>query len=148
MFKPTRILVPKDMSEFSLKALRHAFDIAKEFNAEVFLLHVIQNPVKQCIADFCIDDEAFSRVQKQMYESARLEILKQLTIFPYINLDKITTNVRIGLPYDEILIEVEERAIDLIVIDPLESKGLEKYLIGSVAHHMLIGAKCSVLLVK
>ncbi|RQW82968.1 MAG: universal stress protein [Geobacter sp.] len=148
MFKPTRILVPKDMTDFSLKALRHAFDIAKEFNAEVFLLHVIQNPVKQCIADFCIDDEEFSRVQKQMYESARLEILKQLTIFPYINMDKITTNVRIGLPYDEILIEVEERAIDLIVIDPIESKGLEKYLIGSVAHHKLLEAKCSVLLVK
>ena len=148
MFKPTRILVPKDMSEFSLKALRHAFDIAKEFNSEVFLLHVIQNPVKQCIADFCIDDEAFSRVQKQMFESARLEILKQLTIFPYINMDKITTNIRIGLPYDEILTEVEEREIDLIVIDPLVSKGLEKFQIGSAAHHMLLGAKCSVLLVK
>jgi len=148
MFKPTRILVPKDMPEYSLKALRHAFDIAKEFNSEVFLLHVIQNPVKQCIADFCLENEVFSRLQAQMFESARLEVLKQLAIFPYINMDKITTNVRTGLPYDEILKEVEEREINLIVIDPLESKGLEKYLIGSVAHHMLLGAKCSVLQVK
>ena len=148
MFKPTRILVPKDMPEYSLKALRHAFDIAKEFDSEVFLLHVIQNPVKQCIADFCLDNEEFSRIQIQMFESARLEILKQLAIFPYIKLDKITTNVRTGLPYDEILKEVEEREINLIVIDSLESKGLEKYLIGSVAHHMLLGAKCSVLQVK
>ncbi|MRR06316.1 MAG: universal stress protein [Deltaproteobacteria bacterium] len=148
MFKPTRILVPTSMSENSLKTLRLAFDIAKEFNSEVFLLHVIQNPVKQCIADFCLDEESFSLLQKQMYESALLEVRNQLAIFPFMDQDKITTDIKTGPPYDEIFKEVEERKIDLIVIDSLGSSGQEKSRIGEVAHHMLLGAKCSVFLVK
>jgi nucleotide-binding universal stress UspA family protein len=148
MFKPTRILVPIEMPEYSHKALRHAFDIAKEFNSEVFLLHVIQHPVKQCIGDYCFDEKLFSRLQAEMYESARLEIRRQLAIFPYIDPDKVTTNVRTGSPYDEILKEAEEREIDLIVIDSLGSTGFAKHLIGDDARHVLLGAKCSVLFAK
>ena len=148
MFNPTRILVPTDMSEYSDKAIRRAFDIAKKFNSEVFLLHVIQDAVKQCIAEYCIDEELFSRLQTQMYEAARFEIRKQLEKFPYIDPDKVTTDVKTGPPYDEILKEAEERKIDLIVIACLGTTGLAKYLIGNVARHLLIGAKCSVLLVK
>lgn len=148
MFKPTRILVPTSMSENSLKTLRLAFDIAKEFNSEVFLLHVIQNPVKQCIADFCLDEVSFGQLERKMYESALAEIRNQLAIFPFINMDKITTDIKTGPPYEEIFKEVEERDIDLIIIDSLGSTGLEKYRMGDVAHHMLLGAKCSVFLVK
>lgn len=148
MFKPNRILVPTSMSENYLKTLRLAFDIAKEFNSEIFLLHVIQNPVKQCVADFCLDVESFSQLQRQMHESARVEIQNKLAIFPFINLDKITTDIKTGPPYEEIFKEVEERDIDLIVIDSLGSSGLEKYRTGNVAHQMLLGAKCSVFLVK
>jgi len=148
MFKPTRILVPTSMSENFLKTLRLAFDIAKEFNSEIFLLHVIQNPVKQCVADFCLDEESFSQLQRQMYESALVKIRNLLAIFPFINLDKITTDIKTGPAYDEICKEVKEREIDLIVIDSLGSTGLEKSRIGEVARQMLLGAKCSVFLVK
>jgi nucleotide-binding universal stress UspA family protein len=148
MFQPTRILVPIDIWEYSHKALRQAFDIAKKFDSEVFLLHVIQHPVKQCIGDFCLDDKLFSRLQAEMYESTRLEIQRQLAIFPYIDPDTVTTNIRTGPPYNEILKEAEEREIDLIVIDSLGSTALAKYLIGDDARHVLLEAKCSVLLVK
>jgi hypothetical protein len=55
MFRPTRILVPTDMSKHSDRAICQAFDIAGQFGSEVFLLHVIQNPVQQCTVDFCMD---------------------------------------------------------------------------------------------
>lgn len=148
MFKPSRILVPTDMSEHSDKAIRQAFDIAKQFDAEVFLLHVIQDPVQQCTADFCLNEELFNQLQAQMCESVRLGIRKQLEKFPYIDADKVTTDVKTGTPYNEILKEADEREIDLIVIASLGSSGLAKYLIGSVARHVLLGAKCSVLLTK
>jgi nucleotide-binding universal stress UspA family protein len=148
MFKPSRILVPTDMSEHSDKAIRHAFDIARQFDSEVFLLHVIQDPVQQCTADFCLDEELFNKLQTQMCESVRSAILKQLEKFPYMDPDKVTTDIKIGTPYAQILKEAEERGVDLIVISSLGSSGLAKYLIGSVSRHVLLGAKCPVLLTK
>jgi nucleotide-binding universal stress UspA family protein len=91
---------------------------------------------------------SFGQLERKMYESALAEIRNQLAIFPFINMDKITTDIKTGPPYEEIFKEVEERDIDLIIIDSLGSKGLEKYRMGDVAHHMLLGAKCSVFLVK
>jgi universal stress protein A len=148
MFKPYRILVPTDMSEHSDKAIRNAFDIAKQYNAEVFLLHVIQEPVQQCTIDYCISEELLSQLQEQMLESVRKGMRTQLAKFPSIDPALITTDVKIGIPYQAILKEAEERDIDLIVIASLGSSGLAKYLMGSVARHVLLGAKCSVLLTK
>jgi universal stress protein A len=148
MFKPYRILVPTDMSEHSDKAIRNAFDVAKQYNSKVYLLHVVQNPVQQCTIDYCISEDLWSQLQEQMFESVRKGMRTQLAKFPSIDPAAITTDVKIGIPYQAILKEAEERDIDLIVISSLGSSGLAKYLLGSVARHVLLGAKCSVLLTK
>lgn len=148
MFKPNRLLVPTDRSDPSYKAMRIAFDIARQYNSEVFLLHVIQDPVRQCAIDFCIAQELFVKLQEQMIESVREEMMSLLERFPSIDPDAITTDVKIGVPYQEILKEADEREIDLIVISSLGSSGLAKYLVGSVARHVLFEAKCAVLLTR
>jgi nucleotide-binding universal stress UspA family protein len=148
MFKPERILVPTDMSDHADKAIRRALDIAKLFDSEVFLLHVIHEPVQQCTVDYCISIELLNQLQAGMLESARKGMRDQLVKFPFFDPDQVKMDIRTGIPYDEILKEADEREIDLIVISSLGSTGLAKYLMGSVARHVLLGAKCSVLLVK
>ena len=59
-----------------------------------------------------------------------------------------SSDVRRGVPYEEILKEAEEKGVDLIVIASLGRTGLAKYLIGSVARNVLKRAKCPVLLTK
>ncbi len=148
MFKPSRILVPTDLSEHSFKAIRQAVDIAQQHNAEVFLLHVIRDPVQECSFEYCISTELANKLQAEMNESIRKGIKQQLANLPSIDPDKFTTDIKTGNPYEEILKEAEEREIDLIVIPPLGSTGLAKFMIGSVARHVLLGAKCPVLLTK
>ena len=148
MFKPSRILVPTDMSDHSFRAIRQAFDIAKQYNSEVFLLHVIRDPIQECSFDYCISRDLVNQLQVEMNESIRKGIKQQLANLPSIDADKITTDVRIGNPYEEILKDAEERDIDLIVIASLGSTGLAKFMIGSVARHVLLGSKCPVLLTK
>lgn len=58
------------------------------------------------------------------------------------------TNVRKGVPSEEILKEGKEKGIDLIVIASLGRSGIAKYLIGNVARNVLKGSKCPVLLTK
>lgn len=148
MFKPSRILVPTDMSDHSDLAVRQAFDIAKLYDAEVFVLHVIADPVQICTVDYCISQELFERCLNAMLESARNGILGQLVKFVSMGVSSVTTDVKTGVPHDEILKAAEEKGIDLIVIGSLGSTGLAKYLMGSVARHVLMGANCPVLLVK
>ena len=52
MLKPTRILVPTDFSEYSDRALSQALDIAKEYYAKLYLLHVLHDTLDYTGLDF------------------------------------------------------------------------------------------------
>ena len=148
MLKPTRILVPTDYSEYSSKALRQAIDIAKEYNAKVYLLHVIAEHAIQTIDEYSIGIEVVQEIEAQILAKARENMEKQLAKFSEDKDVEIIADIRIGVPYDEILKEEEEKKIDLIVIASLGKTGISKYLIGSVARNVLKGAKRPVLLTK
>ncbi|MEA5115209.1 MAG: universal stress protein [Geobacteraceae bacterium] len=148
MFKPSRILIPTDMSDHADKAIRQGFAIAKQFGSEVYVLHVVQDHVQQCTVDYCIDAKLADELQKQVMEGAREGIKKQVERLVGEEAVKAALDVKDGVPYDMILKEADERSADLIVISSLGTTGMAKYLIGSVARHVLLGAKCSVLLVR
>lgn len=148
MFNPSRILVPTDMSEHSDRAIRQALDIAKLFNSEVFVLHVIKDPTRLCTVDSCISEELMDRFTAEAFDSARRGVRSQLVKFLSMGNINIATDVKAGVPHDEILKEAEVNGIDLIVIASRGATGLAKYLMGSVARHLLQAATCPVLLVR
>ena len=49
MFAPKRLLVPTDFSTHSDKALEYAVDMAKIYEAKIFLLHVIDEYINLVI---------------------------------------------------------------------------------------------------
>lgn len=148
MLKPTKILVPSDFSDFSDKALRQGLDIALQYGAKVYLLHVIHEEVRQCVDFYCISLEAVKEMEDQMVTSAREQLQKQLAKFPQAREVEVVADIRKGVPYEEILREGQERGIDLIVIASLGRTGIGKYLIGSVSRNVLKGSTCPVLLTK
>ncbi len=148
MFKPSRILVPTDMSEHANNAMREALDIAKQYNSEVILLHIIKHPVEPCAGEFCLSIDLQNQLNKEMMDSAQKSIAEQLSKIEGIEGLKIITDVKTGIPYHEIINEAEEKGADLIVISPLGATGIAKYVMGSVTRHVLLGAKCPVLLLR
>jgi nucleotide-binding universal stress UspA family protein len=151
MLKPTKILVPTDFSEYSDRALKQALDIAKHYNAKVFLLHVVHGEGYFSTADFAISTEMMQKINNAAFARAQDSLDKQLYGFPQaqeIEEVEVVTNIRQGVPYEEILKEAKEQEIDLIVIASLGRSGISKYLIGSVSRNVLKGAKCPVLLTK
>jgi universal stress protein A len=148
MLKPTKILVPTDFSEYSDKALSQALDIAKQYGAKVYLLHVVHLAIQQCVVDYCLSEEMMQQLEDQAIGSVRESIKKELDKFPRVREVEVITDVKRGFPAEEILKEEKEKGIDLIVIASLGKSGIAKYLIGSVARHVLRGAKCPVLLTK
>jgi universal stress protein A len=148
MLKPTKILVPTDFSEYSDKALKQALDIAKQYGAKVFLLHVIHEELHQCVVDYCLTQGQFDQLKSQMTEGAQQNLDRQVAKFPRSQEVEVSTDVKLGIPYEAILKEEQEKGIDLIVIASLGRSGIAKYIIGSVARNVLKGAKCPVLLTK
>jgi universal stress protein A len=148
MLRPTKILVPTDFSDYSDKALKQALDIAKQYNAAVFLFHVIPKEVNRCVADVCVDDDVIQDIESQMMTKAQEDLHKQLGKFPKAKEVSVTTDVGKGTPYDAILKEADDKGIDLIVIASLGRSGIARFLIGSVSRNVLKGAKCPVLLTK
>ena len=148
MLKPTKILVPTDFSEYSDKALRQALDIALQYKAKVFVLHVVHEQITQCVYDYCLSAAEVQRAEEQLMAAAKQNLEKQLAKVPAAKEVELTADVRKGIPSEEILKEEQEKGIDLIVIASLGQTGLSKYLIGSIARNVLKGAKCPVLLTK
>ncbi|MCX5817259.1 MAG: universal stress protein [Proteobacteria bacterium] len=147
MLKPTKILVPTDFSEYSDKALKQALDIAKHYNAKVYLLNVIF-PIQQCVVDYCLPEKTLKDIENSTEQSAADSLQKQLDKFPLAREVEVITDIKLGFSYEEILKEAESVGIDLIVIASLGQSGMAKYFIGSVARNVLKSAKCPVLLTK
>ncbi len=149
MFAPKRILVPTDFSEYSDKALRHAVDIARQYDAKVFLLHVIDEHIQRCAAGYCRTAEAVREMEQESTAQTTEQLQQEISRIVSEPADvKISRYVRRGIPYNEILQDQEEKNIDLIVMASHGRAGLVRYLIGSVAEKVMRGAKCPVLLVR
>lgn len=146
MIKPKRILVPVDFSESSAKALKRAVDIAKESGAEVVLLHVVDPYFQKCTVDYCLKDEEVDQMQKAMLSGARNRLQQEAQSFS--EGVKVLTEVREGLPYEEILKYEDLNKVDLIVIAPHGKSAIKKFFLGSVSSSVLKGANCEVLLVR
>ena len=140
MLKPTKILVPTDFSEYSDRALRQALDIAKQYNAMVFLLHFVRAEGNFFTADFAISAEMMQQINDAALAQAQENLNKQLYGYPQTKEVEVITNVRQGVPFEEILEEAKEQGIDLIVIASLGRSGIAKYLIGSVVRNVLEGS--------
>ncbi len=149
MLMPTKILVPTDFSEYSDKALRQAFDIAKQYNAKVYLLHVIHEKFVDRIDDYGLTYPSYVKdMETKMIEGARKKLQEEVDKLPQAKELEVFNNVVIGNASEIILEEAKSKGIDLIVIASLGRSGIAKYLIGGVARNVLKGAKCPVLLTK
>jgi universal stress protein A len=126
-----------------------AFDIAQQYNAKVYLLHVIHEKIVDRIDDYGITYPSYIKDMKtKMIDGAKMDLQKQIDKFPQAKELEIFTDVVIGNALEAILDEEKNKGIDLIVIASLDRSGIAKYIIGSVARNVLKGAKCPVLLTK
>jgi nucleotide-binding universal stress UspA family protein len=147
MFAPKRILVPTDFSDYSDKALKQALELAKQYNAKVYVLHVAE-PIKQCAGDYCLDSSAVKQAEDVEILQAKEKMQKELKNFSEFQDIEVITDIREGEPAQEILKEQEERGVDLIVMPSHGRAGFVKRLMGLISEKVMEEAKSSVLLVR
>mgnify|MGYP001048695879 CR=1 FL=1 len=79
MLAPTRILVPTDFSEFSDKAVRQALDIAKQYEAKVYVVHVLHEKNPYDTKDSTIPSY-YEDSKKQMIGGARKKLQEEIDL--------------------------------------------------------------------
>jgi nucleotide-binding universal stress UspA family protein len=135
----TRILCAVDFSDCSRLAFDYALSLARECNARLTLLHVLET--RPLYVDFSpaavIDLEAWTREAR-----ARL---RAMTSDGDRTTCTVSELVREGIPHREILTAAGELDADLIVLGVRGRGAADRLLFGSTTHHVIREARCAVL---
>ena len=140
MFK--KILVPIDLTEpeFSKPAVDAAVELALASGGEVRIVNVLpMTPVM--LAEYVPAD--FDTQQRQSSEEAVAKLANESGL----DSTRLTTVIRQGGIYHEVLEEAEMMEADLIVLVS-HRPALKTYFLGSNAGHVVRYATCSVLVVR
>ena len=77
MFAPKNILVPTDFSKYSDASLQKAVDIAIQYEAKIYLLHVITQHIQQCAVDYCLTAQLVNQLEKESIKGAEDKLKKE-----------------------------------------------------------------------
>jgi nucleotide-binding universal stress UspA family protein len=147
-----RILVPTDFSKPAQIATEVAADIAKKANAELILLHVIEEATG---GSFNIEGEmstsgADSWEDKiftlKLIERAKKQMAK-LGEEPKFSGVKVRQELRVGTPFHGMRTIITEQKVDLVVMGTAGHSKLEEMIIGSNTEKVVRHSNCPVLTV-
>lgn len=139
------ILVPFDFSEYSLAALLTAKKIAAKAEAQLICVTVIPSE---------IDWDLLPEKGRAGYPQLQLEMDEAISRIPeYLKMvapAKVhaEVQVKIGVPAEQILREIDKRRVDLVVLGAYGRGFSEGKFIGSTLQKVLRNALCPVLAVK
>ncbi len=138
-----RILVTTDFSKISEQAFPYAEDLARQYQAEIHLVHVLEkNPPILLIRTF---DMTTEKALEKIEEDAR-NLLNEFR-------NKFSADIKVkevllhGNDFEEIVKYADENQIDLIVIATHGRTGLLHTLLGSVAEKVIRYSKIPVLVI-
>ena len=139
-----KILCPVDFSEFTDQILDYAVTIAKRFDSELHLIHVIPN------LNYFTPYESFLTPENLVAIERNIEgeVGKDF--------DKITKKIELpfkriiktGVTFVEIIDYIKDQGVDLVVMGTHGRSGIEHILIGSVAEKVVRKSPCPVLTVR
>ncbi|MFZ2061548.1 MAG: universal stress protein [Candidatus Binatus sp.] len=137
--KIERILVPVDFSEHSLTALKYAIELARDYESEVVIVHVVE-PLPRGTSRW---SDATSLLEKHGEKAS--EELKRFEEEATQLYPKCRSELCFGVVHEVIGQLVRKLNVDLIVISTRGQTPLLDLLIGGTADQLLRRAPCHVL---
>ena len=135
------ILCATDFSDFSNHTISYGVALAKEFEAKLFVSHVIDLSSVAIYGEFQLDPVG---QQNRIMEDADAQ-LKELTGDQPISWEPLIT---VGKPADEISRAVGEKDIDLVITATRGRSGLKRIILGSVTERLMRTLTCPLLVVN
>ena len=137
-----RILVTTDFSETSQTAFTLAQQVAKKFDAEIVLLHVLDAHLPPLVFEP-------SGISAGEFEQERVtRAASRVEAYGARLGERIETMVTCGIPHVEIVKFAEDNAIDLIVMATHGRGFFSHAILGSTTERVVRRASCPVLTVR
>ena len=140
-----KILTAIDFSESSDFAFEYALTLAKQFQAELTIMHVINEPVD--LRGFYVPHISFEQLEKEIEDGAE-RMMEKFSQTKMGDFTRYTTTVVAGIPYEEILRKAGETGASLIVLGTHGRTGIDHLIFGSTAERVVRGATCPVLTIR
>ena len=142
-----RILYATDYSKASGRALDAAVNLAKQNNAELLVVHVIE-PVGQYAAGDDFDGaELYMKIQDANKQDAERSMQKLMRKLEQAKVNAKSLLLK-GVAHDQIVRAAKNRKANMIVIGTHGRTGLSKLFMGSVAGKVVSLATCPVVTVR
>lgn len=144
MFK--RILLPTDGSELSLRAIDTGLELASSLHASVYAFHVIPPLPPPYFADIALPADGVLFEQTEAFANRCLDAVKQRAAAAGVGYDGGTAiNQR---PATAIVEAAQEQGCDLIVMASHGWRGVDRLLLGSETHKVIVQGMVPVLVVR
>ncbi|MBN2543600.1 universal stress protein [bacterium] len=145
MIKLDKILFPTDFSEYSKGALLYAVDLAKQYNAELFIQHVFDENILDPFFFAEAEDSAkyFEELEKN-FKNMINNLVSEVEMGD-VRYEPVLSN---GTPFVEIVKYAKNMDIDMIVIATHGRTGISHFLLGSTAERVIQKAHCPVLAIR
>ena len=142
--KISHVLLPTDFSECSETALEYAKSMAKQNNAKLSILFVIDQISKA--QGWYVPNTSLDEFYKEMEDNAkkRLERCCYEDLRDFKDVQKVVVK---GMPADEIVKYANESGVDMIVMGTFNKAGMD-FLFGSTVEKVMRKVNCPVLCVK
>lgn len=141
-----RILVPTDFSEQAENALKVAAQLARKYDAEIFLLHMIElpadmsNPVGETRSHDLPEALFFMKMAKKKFT--------QLLSAPYLSGLKVQDTVEFNQAFEGIMDTSRKHGCDFIVMGSQGASGFKEMFIGSNTEKVVRTSDIPVLVIK
>lgn len=145
MIKIRKILYATDFSESSVPACDYALTLANLTGAALHVLHVIGEFADRRKSH--IQPEAMALLEREV----EVQAVKEMETFCVDKFDELvdyTSEVVMGIPFEEILKRAKSLQADLIVVGTHGRTGLEHVIVGSNAERLVRRSKIPVLTVR
>ena len=141
-----KILVPTDFSPQAENALKVAVQMAKRFNSEIFLLHMLElplvnvNPVSGSSSNELPEALFFMKLAKKRF--------KELMTQDYLKGIKIHETVEFHQAFEGIMEMSQKHNCDIIIMGSHGATGLKEIFIGSNAEKVVRNSTIPVMIIK
>jgi nucleotide-binding universal stress UspA family protein len=142
-----RILYATDYSKASGRARQKAVEFAKDYDAELWVVHVIAPTTAYLTEQEYGGAELYMKLEESAKQQAESSMKRIMATLEKAKIKAKSLLLR-GSPHDQIVNAAKSKKADMIVIGTHGRTGLSKLFMGSVAGRVVSTATCPVLTVR
>lgn len=138
--KMKNILCATDFSDFSNRTIPYGVALAKEFDAKLYICHVIDLSSIAIYGEFQLNPvDQQNRIKKEAHDQLHQMIGEQPVAWEPL--------IPVGHTADEVSRLVEEKGIDLVIAATRGRSGLKRLILGSVTERLMRVLACPLLII-